>query len=81
MTATITSLAGAIGQLLTRNDSDADQLADVATVLRIVKEAVRDEQAIERIDWLLLDLEHFAMVRAESEALSEYHEQQRMRRN
>ena len=68
---TVTALSGAIAKLLTRECSDAAQLADLATVLRIVREAVRDEQAIERIDWCLLDLAHFATVRAESEREAE----------
>lgn len=80
MSATITSLAGAIAKLLTRELSDAAQLHDLASVLRILREAVRDKQALERIDWLLLDIDHFATVRAQDEALSQYHEQRRRRR-
>lgn len=54
------ALAGAIAKLLTRELSDAAQLADVASVLRIIREAVRDEGALERIDWCLLDITYFA---------------------
>ena len=76
----ITALAGAIGQLLTRESSDAAQLADLASVLRILREAVRDEQALERIDWLLADLTHFTKVRAQAEALEQYQYHEAMRR-
>ena len=67
MTATITSLAGAIGQLLTRNDSDAEQLADVASVINVITEAIRAPEARERMEWLLADLRYFAEQRSQSE--------------
>lgn len=81
MSATLTTIAGQLGQLLTRETSDAAQLADLATVLCIIREAIRDEQALERLDWLLLDLQHFATVRAEAEANEEaqYHDAMRRR--
>ena len=63
----ITALSGAIAKLMTREPSDAAQLADLATVLRILREAVRDEQALERIDWLLLDLKGMAKKQEERE--------------
>ena len=50
MTATITALSGAIAKLLTRECSDAAQLADLATVLRILREAIRNKQALKVID-------------------------------
>lgn len=64
---TITALSGAIATLMTRELSDAAQLRELASVLRILREAVRDKQALERIDWLLLDLNGMAERREERE--------------
>lgn len=78
---TITAFAGAIAQLLTREPSDAAQLADVATVLRIVVEAVRDEEAIGLFKWVLADLDFYASERAISERRAEAHHHDRCRRD
>ena len=74
---TITSLAGAISKLLIRESSDADQLADVATVLRIIREAVRNQSAVVAIDVTITEIEMEASlareIEEEAEREHEYH--------
>jgi len=76
----IPALARAIAKLLAREPSDAIQLAELAVVVRILREAVRDEQALERIDWLLLDLRGFIETYEQREALDEHHYDNMIRR-
>ena len=80
MSATLTSFAGQLGQMLTRETSDATQLADLASVLGIIGVAIRDEEACERIKWLLDDIRYFAVLRAEAEALEQHQYHDSMRR-
>lgn len=77
----ILTLTGQLGQILARESSDAEQLADLASALRIIREAVRDEEAAQRIDWLLTDIDSFARERAESERESEAEHHHYMRRS
>jgi len=71
MTAQCTHAAGLIAQMLSREPSDAEQLLAVASVLNVLRECVRDTAALERIDWLLLDLKFFADARAFAERSAE----------
>lgn len=64
---TVVTLSGQIAKLLISEPSDSAQLADLASALNVMREAIRDEEAIQRIDWLLQDLEFFACSRAREE--------------
>lgn len=81
VTSTITTLSGQLGRLLASEPSDAAQLADLASALNVMREGIRCQQALERIDWLLLDLRGLAQEYETREALDakHYHEQMRRR--
>ena len=67
MSAQNLTLAGPISARLAAEPSDADQLADLVSVLRILREAVRDEEAGRSLDGLIDDIAFFSAEHTESE--------------